>query len=99
MQTAPPPTSSKLKTFLRRLFRFVVLWTIILTALFSANRLGSNYIFCAIIVFLAVSGLAEFYDLVAKRDLVCFKHWGLLGGLLLMIGTFLNLTGVLGTSG
>src|ERR1043166_7656410 len=94
-----PPPSSKLKTFLRRLFSFVVLWTIILAALFSANRLVSNYIFLAIILFLAVSGLAEFYGLVAKRDLVCFKTWGLFGGVLLMIGTFLNLTGVLGTSG
>src|SRR5207245_7380488 len=47
---------------------------------------------------LAVSGLAEFYGLVEARDLVCFKGWGILGGVLLMLGTFLNLTGVLGTS-
>jgi phosphatidate cytidylyltransferase len=50
-------------------------------------------------VFLAVMGLAEFYGLVEKRDFVCFKWWGLLGGLLLMCGTFLNLTGLIGTSG
>jgi len=99
MQTLSTPTSSKLKTFLRRLFSFVVLWTIILTALFSANRLVSNYIFLTIIAFLAVSGLVEFYGLAAKRDLVCFAGWGTVGGLLLIIGTFLNLTGVLGTSG
>jgi phosphatidate cytidylyltransferase len=36
---------------------------------------------------------------VEKRDLVCFKGWGILGGLLLMVGTFLNLTGVIGRSG
>jgi phosphatidate cytidylyltransferase len=99
---APPPSlaaPSKLKTFLRRLFSFIVLWTIILAALFSGNRLLSNYVFLAIIVFLAVTGLAEFYGLVAKRDLVCFKHWGLFGGVLLMIGSFLNLTGLIGTSG
>src|SRR5579859_7214619 len=98
MQTSSAP-SSKLRTFLRRLFSFVLLWTIILAALFSANRLLSNYIFLGIIVFLAVSGLAEFYGLAAKRDLVCFKGWGLLGSVLLMVGTFLNLTGVIGTSG
>jgi phosphatidate cytidylyltransferase len=99
METVAAPPGSKLKTFLRRLFSFVVLWTIILTALFSANRLISNYIFLVIIVFLAVTGLAEFYDLAAKRDLFCFKYCGLLGALLLMVGTFLNLTGVVGTSG
>jgi phosphatidate cytidylyltransferase len=92
-----PP--SKLKIFLRRLLSFVVLWTIVLVALFSANPLISNYVFLVIMVFLAVTGLAEFYGLVEKRELVCFKWWGLLGGLLLMIGTFLNLTGLIGTSG
>src|SRR5215470_17137976 len=92
-----PP--SKLKVFLRRLLSFVVLWTIVLVALFSGNALVSNYVFLVIMVFLAVTGLAEFYGLVEKRELVCFKWWGLLGGLLLMIGTFLNLTGLIGTSG
>jgi len=99
MQLAPPAPPSQLKIFLRRLLSFVVLWTIILMALFCANRLVSNYIFVAIIVFLAVSGLAEFYELAAKRDLVCFKSWGSLGAVLLIVGTFLNLTGVIGTSG
>src|SRR5437016_11307231 len=97
--TQPNQPASKLKTFLRRLLSFVVLWTIVLVALFSRNRAVSDYVFLLIMVFLAMTGLAEFYGLVAKRDLVCFKHWGLLGGLLLMVGTFLNLTGVLGTSG
>jgi phosphatidate cytidylyltransferase len=92
-----PP--SKLKTFLRRLLSFVVLWTIVLVALFSRNRAVSDYVFLLVMVFLAVTGLAEFYGLVEKRELFCFKWWGLLGGLLLMIGTFLNLTGLIGTSG
>ena len=97
---SPPPTPpSKLKVFLRRLASFVALWAVLLLALFSGHRLASNYVFLALIVFLAVTGLAEFYGLAAKRDLVCFKWWGLLGGLLLMIGTFLNLTGWIGTSG
>jgi phosphatidate cytidylyltransferase len=84
---------------LRRLTSFVVLWTIVLTALFSSNRLVSDYVFLAIMVLLAVTGLAEFYGLAAQRGLVCFGRWGILGGVLLMVGTFLNLTGQLGTSG
>jgi len=94
-----PPASSKLPTFARRLLSFVILWTILLTALFSRNRLLSDSVFLVIIAFLAVTGLAEFYGIVEKRDLVCFKGWGIVGGLLLIIGTFLNLTGVLGRSG
>src|SRR6266705_1291428 len=96
MDPAPP---SKAKIFFRRLLSSVVLWTIVIMGLFSSNRLLSNYLFLIIIVVLAVTGLAEFYGLAQKRDLVCFKGWGIVGGLLLMIGTFLNLTGRLGTSG
>src|SRR6266403_1126668 len=96
MDAAPP---SKAKVFLRRLVSSVVLWTIVLFGLFSSNRLLSDFLFLTIIVVLAVTGLAEFYGLAQKRDLVCFKGWGMVGGLLLMIGTFLNLTGLLGTSG
>jgi phosphatidate cytidylyltransferase len=96
---APAAAPSKRKVFFRRLLSSLVLWTIVLTALFSSNGLVSNYVFLVIMVFLAASGLAEFYGLVAKRGLVCFAGWGIFGGVLLMVGTFLNLTGVLGTSG
>ncbi len=81
------------------MFSFVLLWTIVLVALFSGYKEISNYVFLIIMVFLAATGLAEFYGLAAKRELVCFKGWGILGGVLLMVGTFLNLTGKIGTSG
>ena len=97
ISSAPPV--SKAKIFLRRLVSSVILWTIVLLALFSKSRLVSDYVFLLIMSFLAVAGLAEFYGLVGKRDLVCFKGWGIAGGFLLMLGTFLNLTGKLGTSG
>jgi phosphatidate cytidylyltransferase len=93
-----PAPVSKAKVFARRLVSSLVLWTIVLTALFSKHRWVSDYVFLVIMVFLAVSGLAEFYGLVNKRELVCFKGWGILGGVLLMVGTFLNLTGKLGRS-
>jgi phosphatidate cytidylyltransferase len=86
-------TPSKAQVFLRRLITTVILWTVILMALFSSNRLISNGVFILIMVFLATAGLAEFYGLAEKRNLVCFKWCGLLGGVLLMTGTFLQLTG------
>jgi len=95
----PAPAPSKLKIFLRRLVSSLVLWTVVLTALFSGNRLVSDYVFLAIMLFLGISGLAEFYGIVGKRGLVCFSGWGIFGGVLLMLGTFLNLTGLIGTSG
>ena len=98
---APPakPPLSKAKIFLRRLVSSLILWTVVLTALFSSNKELSDYVFLLIMVFLAATGLIEFYGLVDKRDLVCFKGWGIFGGILLMAGTFLNLTGRLGTTG
>jgi phosphatidate cytidylyltransferase len=99
MPDAPTPTQSKLKTFLRRLLSTVVLWTVILTALFCGNQLISDGAFLIVMVFLAVTGLAEFYGIAAKRDLVCFTMWGIFGGALLIIGTFFQLTGHIGTQG
>jgi phosphatidate cytidylyltransferase len=93
----PPP--SKARVFLRRLITSVILWTVILTALFSSNSLVSDGVFLLIIVFLALAGLTEFYGIIAKRGLACFKWCGLLGGALLMVGTFLNLIGRIGTQG
>jgi phosphatidate cytidylyltransferase len=48
---------------------------------------------------LAVAGLVEFYNIARKRDLVCFKGWGLAGGVLLMLATFLHCTGRLARVG
>lgn len=98
--TAPtPPPTSKLKIFLRRLVSTVVLWSVVLTAMFSSNKLVADYFFLAVMAFLAATGLIEFYGMVEKRGLVCFKGWGIFGGVLLMAGTFLELTGLVGTQG
>ena len=65
-----PPALSKRQIFFRRLFSFVVLWTIILAALFSGYRWLSDAVFLVIMVVLAAAGLAEFYDLAQKDKLV-----------------------------
>lgn len=96
---ATQQSASKSNLFLRRLGSTLILWTVVLAALFSGNRFISDYVFLLIILFLAGFGLWEFYSLVERRNLVCFKFSGLIGGLLLMLGTFLNVTGHIGTSG
>jgi phosphatidate cytidylyltransferase len=99
MESAPQSAApSKARVFLRRSVSFIILWTILLTALFSKHKFISDSVFLVIVVFLALTGLAEFYGIVEKRDLICFKWWGLFGGLLLMVGTFLNLNGIIGHS-
>jgi phosphatidate cytidylyltransferase len=95
---APAQTPSKAKVFFRRLITTVILWTVILAAMFSGSALVSDGVFILLIFVLAMAGLAEFYGLAGKRGLASFKWCGLFGGALLMVGTFLNVTGHLGTS-
>lgn len=94
-----PPALTKGQTFLRRLGSTVVLWSIVLTAVFSTNVLVANYVFLLLMLLLAGTGLLEFYGLVEKRGLVCFKTWGVFGGLLLMTSTFFYITSYLPTVG
>jgi phosphatidate cytidylyltransferase len=94
--SAAPPALSKGKVFLRRLFSSVLLWTVVISALFSGNKLVSDWFFLGIMSVLAVTGLLEFYNMVEKRGLVCFKEWGIFGGLLLMASTFFYVSGFLG---
>jgi phosphatidate cytidylyltransferase len=95
-KSSSAPPLSKGRIFARRLFSFVLLWSIILGAMFSGNDLIANYVFLAIIILLAATGIMEFYGMVEKKGVQCFKYCGLIGGILLMVGTFLNLTGKLG---
>jgi len=90
------PALSKKQVFARRLFSFVVLWSIILGALFSGRPEISNTVFLVIMVLLAGAGLIEFYGMAQKRGLACFQYCGLAGGVLLMAGTFCHFMGILG---
>ena len=92
------PSPSKTQVFLRRLASSVVLWTVILAAMFSGKRFISDGVFVLLIAFLALAGLVEFYGLAQKRGLACFKVSGVIGGVLLMCGTFAHLQGWLGIS-
>lgn len=91
----PSPAPSKGKIFFRRLSSSIVLWTVVISALFSSNVIA-DYVFVAIMVALAVFGLMEFYGMVEKKNFFCFPRWGIVGGALLMVFTFLNLSGRLG---
>lgn len=96
MSKPTPPPLSRGKIFLRRLASSVALWTIVLLAIFSKNRIVSDYFFLLIMFVLAGAGLIEFYDLAKKIGLACYKGSGIFGGLLLTISTFFYLSGATG---
>ena len=93
---AAPTSSSPSRVFLRRLLSSIGLWTIVLAALFSGNKVVSDSVFFLILTGLAAFGLLEFYGLAGRLHLACFRWCGVLGGMLLMLGTFLHVNGHLG---
>ena len=96
---AAPIPSSKARIFFRRLGSTLVLWAVVLIAVFSPNKSLSSYAFLGIMTVLATAGLIEFYGLVMKRGLTCFKSAGIAGGVLLIAGTFAHFQGWLGLQG
>ncbi len=91
---AAPP--SKAAIFFRRLASFIVLWSIVLVALFSPYKMVSDYFFLLIMLFLAAAGLAEFYGMVGRLGHQCYAGWGVFGGMLLLAATFVDVSGDLG---
>ena len=91
--TGMGPLIVEAKVFVRRLSSTLVLWGIVLGALFSGHRLISDIVFMAVLALLGVVGLIEFYGLVEKEGMVCFKGWGVFAGAMLIVGTFLHLEG------
>lgn len=89
---SPAPAPSKAQTFFRRLASTVVLWSVVLTAIFSGNEFIRHHVFLVLMLLLAFTGLVEFYGLVGKRGLVCFPTWGIVNGLALIAATFFYLT-------
>jgi phosphatidate cytidylyltransferase len=96
---ASPPPLSKGKVFVRRLGSTLVLWGIVLGALFSGSKVVSDVVFLLVLLTLGIVGLLEFYGLVEKEGMVCFKAWGVFAGAALLIGTCLHLEGFLGLHG
>ena len=91
--TAGPPPLSKGQTFLRRLLSFVILWGVVLGAIFSGKNLFAELLFLVLMLGIAGLGLREFYDLIEKRGMQCFRRLGVVGGLVLMGATFVYLEG------
>jgi len=89
----PPAPPSKAVVFFRRLLSFVVLWTVVLLALFSRHKELSDYFFLLILLALAWAGLVEFYGMAARLGLQCYSRWGVFGGVLLLVATFLDVSG------
>lgn len=92
--TSPPSAPTRRSvTFLKRLGSSLLLWSVVVAALFAPHPMIAGGCFVVLMTLLAGAGLLEFYGLVERRGLVCFKLWGLAAGVLLMASTFFYLSG------
>lgn len=87
-----PTTSSKMQTFWRRLLSSVLLWSMVIGALFT-DKFFSDVIFLVVMLLIAGFGLQEFYELCEKRNLVTFKIWGMIAACGMILSTWCYLSG------
>lgn len=91
---SPEPAPGKAAVFFRRLISSLLLWSVVVAALFAPNPVVSGGCFVTVLMLLAGLGLTEFYGLVRRRDLVCFSGWGVFAGVLLIGSTFFYVSGL-----
>jgi len=96
--TSPLPAPGKAAVFFRRLASSLLLWSVVVAALFAPNPIAAGACFVGVLMLLAGFGLAEFYGLVRRRGLVCFSGWGVFAGLLLIVSTFFYVSGLIAPS-
>ena len=71
--------------FLRRLLSAVAMWLIALFVVFSANEL----FFLLLIGSLGLAGLWEYFGMIEKSGMRCFKAFGMICGAAYFIGSFI----------
>lgn len=72
--------STKLQTFLKRLLSTILLWAVVLGALFSGNQTIADFAVLIVINGICFFGLMEFCDMVEKRGGKCFRRFALTSG-------------------
>lgn len=93
---APESTAQPQQKFIQRLLSFVVLWGIVIGAVFSPWPALARGLLLLLIGTISVLGLIEFYRLLERRGVCCYQRFGCVAGAVLTVGTFLHCTGKLG---
>jgi phosphatidate cytidylyltransferase len=81
------PDGTFMSRFIRRLCTAVAMWIIALLVIFSGNEI----IFLLLIGSLGMAGLWEYFQMIEKSGMRCFKAFGMACGAACFIGSFLAL--------
>jgi phosphatidate cytidylyltransferase len=85
--------ASKSRTFFKRLVSTVVLWTVVLGALFSGILLVADLAVLVVVNVISVFALLEFSDLLRQRGFHCFRGYAGAAGAVFLTGVWLAETG------
>ena len=88
---AKAPT--KLQTFFKRLLSTVLLWAVLLGALFSGNKSIADLVLLIVLIVISVFGLMEFCDMTGKRGIASFRRYAIFAGCLFIVVNWLAHTG------
>lgn len=83
---------SKRQIFFSRLLSTVVLWTLVLGALLTGSEIGCLIVLCG----LGFIGLREYFSALRGKQIAAFAGVGIGCGMLLLLGTYLSFSGLLG---
>ncbi len=87
------PAPTRLQTFGKRLFSTVLLWTVVLGALFSGNQIIADLAVLIVLNVISVFGLMEFCDMLEKRGQPCFRAYAIITGSVFITASWLAETG------
>src|ERR1051325_7838817 len=77
-----PKKKSGAMHFLVRLVSSIVLWLLVLGAIFYTPPL----VFYAVFTVIACLALWEFYDIIEAAGMRCYRNWGMVGSAALVMG-------------
>jgi phosphatidate cytidylyltransferase len=83
---------SRKQIFFSRLLSTVVLWTLVLGALLTGSEIGCLFVLGG----LGFIGLLEYFAALRGKQIAAFSAVGIAGGMLLLVGTYLSFSGLLG---
>lgn len=85
-----PAAPTKMQVFARRLVSTLILWGVVLGALFSGHDTVADFAFLGIMILIACFGLLEYFGMLRRKGARCFPRFGVIAGVLFTLVSFLQ---------
>lgn len=83
-----PAAPTKMQVFARRLVSTLILWGVVLGALFSGHDMVADFALLGIMLLIACFGLLEYFGMLRRKGARCFPHFGVVAGTVFTLASF-----------